>query len=82
LVSNEKKIKSQCRRNLFHLDSRLAYCEEWSVAWHGMAWLGMARKMGVINKNVTAEKSLALVPKKTRVDWSAARKMHVALLPK
>jgi hypothetical protein len=33
----------------------------------------MARKMGGMNKNVTAEKGLALVPKKTRVDWGAAR---------
>ena len=30
---------------------------------------------------VWQEKGLALVPKKTRVDWSAARKMGVALVP-
>jgi hypothetical protein len=31
----------------------------------------MARKMGVMNKSVTAERDTALVPKKTRVDWGA-----------
>jgi hypothetical protein len=30
---------------------------------------------------MTAEKGFALVPKKTRVDWGAARKMGVALFP-
>jgi hypothetical protein len=30
--------------------------------------------------NVTVEKGLALVPKKTRVDWGVARKLGVALL--
>ena len=40
----------------------------------------MAKKMGVTNKNVTAEKGLVLVPKKTRVDWGPARKMGVAIV--
>jgi hypothetical protein len=41
----------------------------------------MAWKMCVRNKNMTAEKGFPLVPKKTRVDWCAVRKMVVALLP-
>ena len=34
-------------------------------------------KRFVINKNVTAEKGFALAPKKTIVNWGAARKMRV-----
>jgi hypothetical protein len=41
----------------------------------------MTMKMGVMNKDVTAEKGLVLVPKKTRVDWGVARKMGLALGP-
>jgi hypothetical protein len=41
----------------------------------------MEREMGAINKNMTAEKGLAIVQKKTREDWGAVRKMGLALLP-
>jgi hypothetical protein len=41
----------------------------------------MARKMGVRNKHLTAEKGLVLDQNKTRVDWGTSRKICVPLDP-
>ena len=51
-----------------------------------VAWLNQNIDMTKLKESykwsgVWQEKGLALVPKKTRVDWGAARKMGVALVP-
>jgi hypothetical protein len=42
---------------------------------------GVPQYTGVGVTKKTVEKGLALVPKKTGVDWGVARKLSVALLP-